>query len=74
MHYIGYFKEIQMDQPKKTTTRYIVVDDKFGMDLVIHTNLKEANIDAGLYPQTHIVVEVTTEWENVMTTSRTSIR
>jgi len=59
-----------MDQPKKTTTRYLVVDDKFGMDIIIHSTLEEARIDAGLYPQTHIVVEVTTEWENVKTISR----
>ena len=63
-----------MDQPKKTTTRYIVVDNAFGMDLVIHAELKEATIDAGLYPGTHIEVEITTVWENVKTISRTSIR
>ena len=63
-----------MDQPKKTTTRYLVVDDKFGMDIIIHTSLVEASIDAGLYQHTHIEVEITTVWENVKTISRTSIR
>jgi hypothetical protein len=40
------------------------------MDIVIHDNEESAKTDCKLYPNTYIIVETTTEWENVKTISR----
>lgn len=70
MRYMGSYKEEPMASTERTVkVRYIVVDTRKGIDLVVRHDLKDALQDCDGMSHAHVRREVEIAWENVKVTS-----